>query len=769
MTRRTRTQSRLWRRASGWLVPWSVILLILAPNVARGQFWESYVYANDLRGIAAAPEGIYCATAGGAILFDPDQGTFQQWNREINGLASDSLTCVARDPSGHIWFGTATQGISVFDPQRSVFTPFTSLLEPIPSDEIRNIVVQDGWTLVFARGGFSVFEDGEFRWICAEGIDDAVCDVPGWDLRTGAVFENRVWVGARRSGDDPGGVANLDVTSGEWSDASEGLDDISINDMEVHQSGLWVVSDSSVAVWNNDVPGQWTRRKEGLPRSTRWTDLHSGHGTLWLGSSKGVFEWDPAAETWARVGSDSMPVGRVVSDADGRLWAGASSDAAGVVRMSSSEDGLWEFGGSEWIQHRELGPQFLHHYRDLTFDERGRLWTSTAMDGQVPLLSQLERGDWSFISKGTRGLLFGWTFKLFPDGESMWLGNCCCRQSVEFCYAEVLTPEGTRRYSEAVNTRDMDKDDQGRIWFCSFNDFPEWAFGLTRLDPSDSTWLQVLTTTEGSELKSNSIRTLRVDGRFLWIGYAQSGASRWDLGSDREPLTGDDSWVHYSSDDSFNRLTTNFVTTIQVGPDAVWIGTSAGATLIEGNNEVLIRPGFGRLPAGEVMDMLPTPDGGAWVATRRSGFTRMRPDGRGDFTYETFGPPGLVNPDVETMALDPDGRSLWLGTAWGLTRFQPSVAGSDEVERPGAFPNPFKPICGQSLRLLGISGTVDGVIVDSEGRVLTRFQEAAPGDIVWDGRVGGLLAAPGLYMIRVRSSRGVHSIPLALLDGDCGS
>jgi hypothetical protein len=59
------------------------------------------------------------------------------------------------------------------------------------------------------------------------------------------------------------------------------------------------------------------------------------------------------------------------------------------------------------------------------------------------------------------------------------------------------------------------------------------------------------------------------------------------------------------------------------------------------------------------------------------------------------------------------------------------------------------------------------VVVDLAGRVLHRFEEVAPEDPIWDGNAEGERVSPGLYMVRLRSARGVRSVGLAVLDGEC--
>ncbi|MBD3336569.1 MAG: hypothetical protein GF355_13735, partial [Candidatus Eisenbacteria bacterium] len=114
---------RVERNALCAILAWSLGLggLLGGGSPAGAQRWETHLYANDLRGVAAGPEGrIYAASAGGALVYDPGTGTFEQWNRTASGLLSDSLSALLVAPSGEIWFGTETQGISIYHPDLEI-------------------------------------------------------------------------------------------------------------------------------------------------------------------------------------------------------------------------------------------------------------------------------------------------------------------------------------------------------------------------------------------------------------------------------------------------------------------------------------------------------------------------------------------------------------------------------------------------------------------------------------------------------------------------
>jgi ligand-binding sensor domain-containing protein len=301
-----------------------------------------------------------------------------------------------------------------------------------------------------------------------------------------------------------------------------------------------------------------------------------------------------------------------------------------------------------------------------------------------------------------------------------------------------------------------------------------YSHGVYRISPGDSTALQVHLGTPGAEIKSDQVSAIRYTGNTLWIGYEDFGVSRWNLGADQTPLTADDVWTAFSQEDTNRPLIGNTIRRIAIAPDGrVWIGTTSGLSIWNGQTFINIGAGFGRLPTPDVNDILPVADGGAWVSTRNGGLTRLLPREQGGFFYTTYGPPDIPNPNVEALAIGPDGRTVWLATERGLATFLPdeqsALAGAAKI---GAYPNPYQPNCTDGLRLLGTGGAARGVIVDLSGRVVTRFPNDGrrtldPGEPIWNGTDHGKPVAPGVYWIHVQTPRGERSLGVAVLDGEC--
>jgi ligand-binding sensor domain-containing protein len=759
----------------------AVFLLTLAasPAPAAGT-WRVFLYGNEVRALAARGEEVWAGTTGGLVRLSPD-GTLSQWNRAAQELLSDSLSTVAIDAADRVWAGTETAGISIFEPQRTLWTLFTSLRQPIPGDKIMRVRLAGPASaetvLVGAAQGYAVFVNGDLRKVCLEGIDG--CRLPSHEVRDLVGVGRELWLATAGSA----AVAGMVVQDfdGTLSPRDEGLG-LAHPRRLARADSLYVATDPSTGgtlwVWRN---GRWGQAGGGsLPSWFVPLDLLAAGDTLYAAGTGGVFQrvggaWSPAGDVspWAPASDDTVTVTSLARTASGRLYAGASHPLG-------RRDGIWERRGARWVQHRLDGPSLFAGYKSLTFDAEGTLWISSVQKGVPPLITRYRDGAWTFFRGNEGGRSNAWTPRMLALDGSIWLAHCCgTRAQAEGQRIERI--EGGERFQTwpVANAVDLTSDGQGRLWIATSGKEYTDAFGLYRLDPSlyppdAASLIQVVGSTPGAALKSDMLNAVAVDGNRVWIGYPDNGVSRWDLGADRQPLTSDDRWVQFTEAlEGGNPLIGNRVKRIVSGSDGrIWIGTTAGLSIFT-DPKFFNVAADGRLPTAEVMDIVPMADGGAFVATRGGGLTRMTPLSRGGFTYEVYGPPDLPNPTIEAMTLGPDGRTLWLATERGLASFLPPGETDPIVEAEvDAYPNPFRPSCADGVRLLGAGGAVRGTVLDLSGKVLAEFpagggstQDAALP--VWNGEDHGRPVAPGLYWIRVQTARGVRSVGVAVLDGAC--
>jgi hypothetical protein len=778
-SRRTTIVSRIRRPGTVHLRVWGLLfgLCLSMAGVAAGQsegIWQVFLNGNQVTALTAADEEVWAATIGGVVRILPD-GTMTQWNRSSGGLLSDSVSCAAVDASGNLWFGTAQVGISVLE-RSGRWRSITSLTEPIPGDRIRRIrffgTAEAETMLVATMQGFAVFLNGEAREVCLEDVD--ICGIPSYNVGDLLQVGDSMWIATA------GGIAVRYPPRGEqpggWRDHSIGLNFPAPTKL-ARSDSLYAAGQSGLFVWRGS---RWARVP--LPGSDSGTvvtpsDMIADGASLVLAgiadpaAGGGVFR--RSGGVWSRVGQPLRNITSVAMTASGRFFAGA----ADPYEIS---DGYWSLEGDTWSHRRLNGPSLRAAYLSIAFDPEGAMWLSSVQNQVPPMITRYRDGQWSFFPGGQGGRSNAWTFRLLAAGNAVWLAHCCCGSidPPDKCNMEQATEGGDlfERWPFA-EAWDLDQDDQGYLWVGTQNDDLQRQHGIYRVNTADSSWVQIWQENE-PRMVSDQVSAIKVSGRVAWIGYKGDGFSRFDLGADGKPLTEDDAWQSFRAPATGNGLINDNVRRIRVGPDGrVWVGTTEGLSIYDGTRFTNVGAGLGRLPKGEVTAIIPTKDGGGWVATRDGGLTRMTPREPSGFRYTSYGPPDLPNPNIEDMAIGPDGRTLWLATSRGIASFfPPPDASESSAGVMGAYPNPFRIECGNhhTVRLIGAGGVAGGVIVDLSGQIVAQFHDCGPEDAIWDARQGsvngsggGERVAPGLYWIRASTPTGVHSIGLAVMDAGC--
>ncbi len=769
---------RVGRVAAGAALAMILLGGAALPAPAAGT-WRVFLYGNDVRGLAARGEEVWAATSGGVLRLRSDGG-ISQWNRAAQGLLSDSVATIAVDAAAHIWAGTEAAGISVFEPERALWTPVTDVSHPIPGNRVLRVRIAGPASAetLFVGGvrGYSMLVSGELRQGCLADVD--ICGIPSYQVFDLMGVAGELWLATAGNASSAGVV--VQHVDGTWSPRDEGLGRARPRRL-ARADSLYLATEPSAGgvlwAWRGD---RWGSVADpSLPAWFVPFDLLGAGDTLYAAGVGGIFRrvdgaWSAAGDIspFAPAANDTVTVTGLTRTASGRLYAGASHPL-------ERRDGIWERRGQGWVQHRLAGPSLLNDYRSITFDAEGALWVSSVRRRVSPLITRYRDGEWTFFRGNEGGRSNAWTYRMLDLPSGTWLAHCCGpRELAESYYMERI--EDGERFTAwpILNAFDLAPDAEGRIWIATNGQEYTDASGLYRLDPGHyppdaASLIRIAVNTSGAELKSDLLNAVAVIGRQIWIGYPDAGVSRWDLGPDGVPLTEDDSWAQFTETREGYPLIGNKVKRIVPGPDGrIWIGTTAGLSIFEDPKFVNIAAD-GRLPTAEVNDIVPLDDGGAFVATRGGGLTRMTRRALGGYTYTKYGPPDLPNPTIEAMTLGPDGRTLWLATGRGLASFlPPESTPSTQVSEVGAYPNPFNPACADGVRLLGAGSAVRGTVLDLSGKVVAEFPTSGGGTqdaavAVWDGKHDGRPVAPGLYWVRVQTAQGVRSVGVAVLDGDC--
>lgn len=467
---------------------------------------------------------------------------------------------------------------------------------------------------------------------------------------------------------------------------------------EDHDGAIWAGSEGGVARMMNtgEVLGVLTV-EDGLSSNNVRTLTVDSQGVLWIGTSQGLHRFAGGQlETWTV--ADGLPgptVWCIAEEGDG-LWVGTSHGLVLFQKPAPLQQ-------SPLLEQRRLTGNGIHSI----LVERGHLWVG-AEDG----LYRMEGGQ--FTLEALAGVAI---YSLTRDRDgNLWAGTR--GKGLYRLYGQEVEAVPYRAQHASGIVRDLYEDPEGHLWIGTGDD------GLWRLRDSA---IKVFGLPEG--LAHEKAYTVFEDrAETLWIGTFGGGAHRVSE-IDGQPrierfsadngLPSDHVWS-FAEDQSGNLwigtygggvsqrrpdgslrtlstadgLSNNYIRAILEDTRGdLWIGTRSGLHRLRGGNpnEIIVYTDGdeGSLLNDSVYTLLESQDGKLHVGTYDGVATYSDDKDNGDtgsFTFLTTAD-GLSHQQVYALYEDMD-RYLWIGTAWGLNRFQPQTGELRTfTSRDGLFDN----------------------------------------------------------------------------------
>ena len=402
--------------------------------------------------IATEGEGVwrYNTRTGHAERFDNRQ------NRRLHSLFVRSL---GYDKTGRLWIGTV-DGLSVYNPTTGVMRTFTATpasnaagATPLSHSSVRSIFSdkRGGMWIGTWYGGLNYYHplQNRFRNIGMPSLNDNVvsCIVPS---------QGNIYIGTNAGGLN---IYNTDTESFSYIGRAEGLTSADVKAVypDTIAGRLYVGAHlGGLAVF--DLDSHHLLKSLTTPAKVYSILPASGSG-LWLGTLDGLYRYDPASNTAAKVAAPVTNITELFRDSKGRLWLSGENGAAlcreepdGTVSpitlpTSAQEaaslyiNNIYESqpDGSFWISTRrglwmlDSDLQLKEHYTvddglpndvvlGLLADSEGDLWISTNLG-----LSEFNRATGTFHNYGQTDYMGVRQFnaKAFasPDGHRMYFGG----------------------------------------------------------------------------------------------------------------------------------------------------------------------------------------------------------------------------------------------------------------------------------------------------------------------------------------------------------
>ena len=717
-----------------------------APGTAQDRKEGDWAAFTSMRRInqlhVDAGGGVWSATNGGALYFDPDTQEYRRFTR-VDGLPGNSLLAVTGDDRGHIWFGSDRQGLSRFRPENNTFDP--------PFLEFRDLRINDLLAVgdrlyVGTEEGVSLF------LIDKEEVKETYRDL-GRLERDSEVVELGILDDLLVAGTTLGvafadlGQPNLqDPDSWQMLSGRRGL--VDLLDFE---GTLFLAGSFGVHSFRADDP----RIAVDLVDESV-TSLGVFDGRVVAALKEGTVLGRESRGTWERVPGKSVTGVSDMSDDSPVLWL-------------ATRQGLRVVGGDPPPPSKEPAE---NHFFDLELLENGDLWAASVPDDHQESFGvyQLDDSGWTVHNRRS-GMPTNNLITIEGDSEGrVWIGSWGSGVAVrdQDSWAVVdhenspLIGIGSSRSFVAIS--DITRDEDGNMWIVNV----KGGVGVVDGYPVQK---GILIPQERLGFDSNTdIDKIRFgaggDG-LKWITSRSEGIVVLDDGG--TPYDDSDDRTARINSGNEPRLSSNRITDLLVAADGtVWVGTNNGLDSFRGRfsgaagtysiarEEWRTYSTLDGLPTNEINALAGDAAGNVWVGTEQ-GLARINSRGEWDFTF-TSSNSRLIDNRVKSLLFDEGEGELWIGTFDGLSRLTlgASASGEEPDEGLAIFPNPFDPLRGLPLTVAGLPLGASLRIYRPSGQLVSHLPgEHGSGTITWKGvNESGFIVGSGVYLVVAEDAEG---------------
>lgn len=288
---------------AGTAVFWST----LPTPVLTKSRWASFTAPYTVHAAVLKDGLLWAASDGGAVVWDWQMGTAAKFTTE-HGLAENVVTAVAAGPSGALWFGTQSGGVSRFD---GLAWQTFSRADGLPSSHINDLAITaDGYVWAATANGIGQY-DGR-RWY-SYTRPRTLFQLPGANVRTLAVTADGLTLWA---GTDAGAAR---FNGRRWESfaqiGSQSINDV--RDITITPDGMVWVATAGGLKRHDGANWQIFTAADGLENEDVWRVAAAPDNTVWVSYA------DPAARPTQFDATGVVPIARPLAIAGSQFQVSA--------------------------------------------------------------------------------------------------------------------------------------------------------------------------------------------------------------------------------------------------------------------------------------------------------------------------------------------------------------------------------------------------------------------------------------------------------------
>jgi ligand-binding sensor domain-containing protein len=703
--------------------------------------WKNYTDMKNVADVKISAEIIWAAGDGGAFKYSLDNHTFKSLAK-ADGLEGTSLTSIAFDNFGRVWFGSADGVIDIYNDQEGSFNVILDIANSFEINKRINYLNTISDTIIVSSDfGVSLIDANSLLF-----------------FDTFSKF-------------------------GEFTTKSR------VN-YAVKFNLFYVCTDEGIAIQkagatNLSAPESWNtyNSSNGLPsdkaiKIVKYLDTFISATDKGLGSFDGN-QWLPFLPQFNnKLISDIVSAGdsllilsenRIYSYRDGSVSQLFSSSHI-LKRLSLTQQSGIAAASSNGalLLNTETDPGFLipngpasNQFPSISVDENSKLWSASGRDNTGVGFYTFDGEMWTnYNIQNTpeipdNDIYYVFTSTNNPAYLGTWGSGFIRTDEISFetFNTENTGIQGIPTDPDFLVITGFGKDSENNIWVLNLAAADRNT--LSMITPDDSLYHFSIPAAQNRTLENHF--NLDVDPHDTkW--FSSDDVARRGLFYFNEMKSydddSDDRSGYISEADGLNSNEIRSVVIDRRGD--VWIGTGLGVNVISNTSTIpssidppLRLSSVFTLRQQSINDIAVDPLNQKWIATNQ-GLLLVNSDGSRLLAAYDSKNSALLSDNIISVAVDDNAGIVYAATSNGLTSFEtPYIKPKEVFDQLFIYPNPFEVINGSALL------TIDGLIRDSDikilnidGNLVAEFSSPGGRTAYWDGKDNeGNVVNSGVYIV----------------------